>query len=287
MVLNGGLPWPGTNAGTPAAAVTPPVLSLTPVQGKPADYLNQLADRVAELPAEHDEGAYQYTKTWGWWLHTAADVPGGAANAAVPTITETWIDKRDSGRRLSTYGDPIFPDPKQEQAARDAGLVAGKKIDDDRYGAGKFPDAGQTWQGIEPFSHNPDQLAGQLKQVNWEGGMIIFGVSDMLHYAERSGPVDPKLRAAALRVLADTPGLKVSTATTWKGRHVVAVTQEKTWHGSTERNSIFFTPDTAYPVGSEEALFGNARQLNVRVPATLAVTETIERRPVTTVQERP
>ena len=29
------------------------------------------------------------------------------------------------------------------------------------------------------------------------------------------------------------------------------------------------------PLGSEEAIFGNLRKLNVRVPATLAVTETL------------
>ncbi|MDX2835738.1 hypothetical protein ACH3XX_42920 [Streptomyces scabiei] len=71
-----------------------------------------MAKRVEALPEEHSGGSYQYSKTWGWWLNTAGDVPGGVANAAVPTVTESWVDRQGGGRKLSTYGDPIFPDPQ-------------------------------------------------------------------------------------------------------------------------------------------------------------------------------
>ncbi|QTU61666.1 hypothetical protein [Streptomyces scabiei] len=183
-----------------------------------------MAKRVEALPEEHSGGSYQYSKTWGWWLNTAGDVPGGVANAAVPTVAESWVDRQGGGRKLSTYGDPIFPDPEQEREAREAGLVSGKKIGDAEYGPGQFP-GGSPWQEIEPFAQNPDELSRQLETVSWEGGLIISGVSDLLTYASRSGPIAPGLRAAALRVLADAPGLRVSTTTTWKGSKVVAVTQ--------------------------------------------------------------
>ncbi|HEY8982440.1 MAG TPA: hypothetical protein VIU15_22990 [Streptomyces sp.] len=254
---------------------------------KPSEYLRRLASRVAALPVEPPSGAYQYTKTWGWWLNTAADAPGGAVNAAVPTVTESWVDQQDAGRRLETYGDPIFPDPQREQAAREAKLVQGKKIEDETYVAGAFPGSGPPWSRLGSLSQNPEELARQLKRVNWEGGLIIFGISDMLQYTGRSGPVAPGLRSAALRVLADFPGLSVSTATTWKGRTVVAVTQEEAWRGSTKRSSVFFDPRTGYPVGTEEALFGSPLKLNVNVPATLSVVETLERAPVTNTDERP
>ncbi|MFE9645187.1 hypothetical protein ACFYO0_13940 [Streptomyces sp. NPDC006365] len=65
------------------------------------------------------------------------------------------------------------------------------------------------------------------------------------------------------------------------------MTQEEVWKGSTSRTSVFFDPETGYPMGSEEALFGNPRKLNIRVPATLAVTETLKRRAVSTTEERP
>ncbi|WP_338896662.1 hypothetical protein WBG99_14190 [Streptomyces sp. TG1A-60] len=285
VVLNGGLPWPGEGGGASAVAVTPPVLFLSPVPETPEKYLRDMAKRVEVLPEEHSGGSYQYSKTWGWWLNTAGDVPGGVANAAVPTVTESWVDRQGGGRKLSTYGDPIFPNPDQEREAREAGLVSGKKIDDAEYGPGQFP-GGSPWQEIEPFAQNPDGLSRQLETVNWEGGLIISGVSDMLTYASRSGPIAPGLRAAALRVLADAPGLRVSTTTTWKGSKVVAVTQEEVWKGSTMRTSVFFDPTTGYPMGSEEALFGSPLSLNVRVPATLAVTETLKRRTVSTTDER-
>ena len=286
LVWNGGLPLPGRHSGVPAMAVTPPVLSLTPVPGPPADYLERLADRVARLPTEHSRGAYRYTKTWGWWLNTAGDVPGGVANAAVPTVTETWVGADGAGRRLEKYGDPLFPDPDQEKDARAAQLVSGKKVSDRTYGPGQFP-GDSPWQDMGPFSSDPVRLTRQLKSVNWEGGLIVFGICDMLTYEARSGPVNPRLRAAALRVLAAYPGLEVSTTTTWKGHHVVAVSQKKVWKGSTARSSVFFDPDTGYPVGTEEALFGNPRKLDVRVPATLTVTETLAGGSVSTTEERP
>jgi hypothetical protein len=286
LVLNGGLPWPGRDAGPQAVAATPPVLSLTPVAQSSADYLHRLADRVEKLPEEHTAGAYRYTKTWGWWLNTAGDVPGGVANAAVPTVTESWLDRQAGGRQRETFGDPIFPNRDQERDARAAGLVAGKEVSDQTYGPGKFP-GGSPWKGLEPFSTDPQRLAAQLKQVSWEGGLIINGVSDMLSYEARSGPVSPELRAAALRVLADAAGLEVSTTTTWKGREVIAVSQKEEWRGSIARSSVFFDPRTGYPMGSEEALFGNARKLNVRVPATLAVVETLEQGNVASAKERP
>ncbi|MEV0221597.1 CU044_5270 family protein [Streptomyces sp. NPDC050704] len=288
LVLNGGLPLPGREGATPAVAVTPPVLTLSPVDGRPADHLLRLAARVEKLPKEHSTGPYQYARTWGWWLNTAGDAPGGAANAAVPTVVETWRRPDGAGRLLSTYGRPIFPNPETEKAARDAGLIAGDGRTDERFGRGGFPDPeGDAWQKVEPFSTDPKKLLKQLKQVNWEGGQLVYGVSDMLGVAARSGPVDPRLRAAALRVLAGATGIKVSTTTTWQGRRAVAVTQEELWKESTSRQSILFSPETGDLLGHEEALLGHPRMLNIRVPATLAVQEFLARGSVDTVNERP
>ncbi|MGW6459922.1 hypothetical protein ACWF94_29010 [Streptomyces sp. NPDC055078] len=251
-----------------------------------------MAERVEDLPEGPSNpsgpsgGSYQYSKTWGWTLDTAGDVPGGIAHAAVPTVTESWVDTQRAGRKRSTYGEPIFPDPDQEREARNAGLVSGKTVSDTRYGTGRFP-GGSPWQEIGPFAENPDRLLQQLKTVNWEGGQIVVGVADMLDYESGSGPLSPGLRAAALRVLADTPGVRVSTTTTWKGSEVVAVTQEEVWEGSTMRTSVFFDPGTGYPIGREEALFGNPRKLNIRVPATLVVNETVQRGTVSALNERP
>lgn len=270
-------------------AYTPPVLSLHPVEGRSArEFLLSFAQRVESLEPEAAQGAYQYSKTWGWWLNTAGDVPGGVANAAVPTVTESWVDKEDSGRQRSAYGEPLYPNPAQRKEAEEAGLVAGTGVEDRTFGPGKFPyPEGGDWGSVAPFSTDSRKLARQLAKMNWEGGMIVYGVNDLLGYVARSGPVDPLLRAAALRVLADSTGVAVSTTTTWNGRDVVVVSQNEALDGSTQRESVLFDPETGYVVGTESALFGHPRRLNVSVPATLGVTETLERGRASTTDGRP
>jgi hypothetical protein len=262
---------------SPVAAVTPPVLILSPVAGDPGIYLRSFAKRVAGLPEEAPVKAIQYSRQWGWWLHTAADVPGGAVNAAVPTITESWVGRDGGGRERRTTGEPIFPRPEQEDQAREHGLVAGRKIADESHRSGSFSWQA-PWQELRPFAHDPRKLARQLDKVNLEGGLIVYGIADLLTYEALSGSVSPRLRAAALEVLADTRRIKVSTSRTWQGRDVVVVTQETHTQGSTSRNSVFFDPRTGHVMGMEEAILDDPLSLNVRVPATLAVTEFLERK---------
>lgn len=234
---------------------------------------------MARLPEEAPVKAFQYSKQWGWWLHTAADVPGGAVNAAVPTVTESWVGRDGGGRERRTTGEPIFPRPEQEDQAREAGLVAGKKLADETHKPGSFSWQ-SPWRELEPFAHDSQRLARQLGKVNLEGGLIVYGIADLLTYEALSGSVSPRLRAAALEVLADTRRIKVSTSRTWQGRDVVVVTQETHAQGSTSRNSVFFDPRTGHVAGTEEAILDDPLSLNVHVPATLAVTEFLERKEV-------
>ncbi|MFE1444164.1 hypothetical protein [Streptomyces sp. NPDC058739] len=284
VVVGGRTLAPDSEAPAPVA-YTPPVLTLHPVEGQSARaFLLAFARRVERLEPETAQGAYQYAKTWGWGLDTAGDVPGGVANAAVPTVTESWVAGDGSGRRRSAYGEPLYPNPEQRKAAEEAGLVAGTGVKDRTFGPGEFPALdGAGWERIAPFSTEPRTLARQLTKVNWEGGMIVYGIRDMLGYAGKAGPVEPRLRAATLEVLADSVGLSVATTTTWNGQRAVAVSQSQTLDGSTQRDTVLFDPETGYPIGSESALLGHARHLNVSVPATLEVTETLERdsRPTT------
>ncbi|MEU4489983.1 hypothetical protein [Streptomyces purpurascens] len=275
VVWRNELPWRGQPQ--PAAAVTPPVLDLVPVADEPEVYLREFAKRVERLPAETQVMGIQYTKQWGWWLNTAADVPGGAVNAAVPTITESWVHRDGGGRERATTGEPIFPRAEQEDRARKYGLTAGKKIEEEDRKPGTF--AWQSpWQAMEPIAEDPAHLARQLANSHPEGGHIVYGVGDLLTYKAMSGSESPQLRAAALRVLAARKDVRVSTSRTWHGRHVVAVTQESETQGSINRNSVLFDANTGHVVGTEEAILGNPLRLNVKTPATLAVTEILGHR---------
>ncbi|GGO98696.1 CU044_5270 family protein [Wenjunlia tyrosinilytica] len=281
---------PAAQPRTRATAFTPAVLHYVPFAGRSArEVLLDFAGRVEKLPSETADGPYLYRKEWGWWLNTAGDVPGGVASVAVPTVTESWVKADGSGRQRSAYGDPIYPDAKQKRAAERAGLIAGKGVKNSMYGPGKFPRQPEidAWRKVGPLSTDPARLAEQLKKVSWDGGHIINGVAAMLDYASRSGPVHPQLRAAALRVLADSRSVRVAGTTSWQGHKAIAVYQTQTWHGSTQRASVLFDPATGCPMGSEDALFGNARKLNVSVPATLAVSEILSSGHTHTIDGRP
>lgn len=271
--------WLGAG-GEAQALVTPPVLTLRTIAGtSPHDVLAELAEKVRGLAPDAVRGPYLYLKSWGWWLNSAGDVPGGVANAAVPTETEQWIRTSDgAGRERQAYGEPYFPNPDQERDARAAGLVEGEGVRDERHGPGYFaPDS--AWQALLPFSTDPDRLLAQLRDVNWEGGRLIWGVSAMLDAAGRAsgGTVEPALRAAALQVLARRTDVKVSRTTTWHGRQALAITQESGHRKAVFRDSLLVDPATGYPIGGEEALLGDPLSLRIAVPGTITVSETLAR----------
>ncbi|MBD0843396.1 hypothetical protein [Streptomyces sp. TRM68416] len=269
----------GASGGEAAAATTQPVLVLRRIAGRSShDVLTELADKVGKLAPETVQGPYLYTKSWGWWLNSAGDVPGGVANAAVPTVTEQWIRTSDgSGRERRRYGRPYFPNPDQERDAREAALIEGKGVEDKTYGTGHFTPYPE-WQQLIPFSTDPDRLLAQMKQVNWEAGRLIYGVSAMLNAAQlTSGVVAPELRAAALRVLAKCTDVTVTTTTTWQGQQALAVTQEGRHKNATFRDSLLIDPTDGYPMGHEDALLGDPLALNIAVPGTLSVNETLAR----------
>ncbi|WP_405555477.1 hypothetical protein OHV08_16220 [Streptomyces canus] len=270
----------GAQGGEAEAMTTPPVLALRRIAGKsPHDVLTELAEKVGRLAPETAHGPYLYIKSWGWALNSAGDVPGGVANAAVPTVTEQWIRTSDgAGRERRKYGKPYFPNPDQERDAREAGLIEGKGVQDKTYGAGHFTqDYG--WNRLIPFSTDPDRLLRQMKEVNWEGGRLIWGVSAMLAAAQRAsdGNVEPELRAAALRVLAKRTDVTVATTTTWQGRNALAVTQEGRHKKATFRDSLLIDPANGYPIGGEEALLGDSLALKIAVPGTVSVSEVLSR----------
>lgn len=159
----------GSAGGEAQAMTTPPVLDLREIAGRSSrQVLTQLSEKVRNLAPEGVQGPYLYIKSWAWVLNSAGDVPGGVANAAVPTVTEQWIRTSDAaGRERRRYGKPYFPNPDQERDAREAGLIEGQGVRDETYGPGHFAQDSE-WEALLPFSTDPDRLLAQLKEVNWE-----------------------------------------------------------------------------------------------------------------------
>ncbi|WP_327351154.1 hypothetical protein [Streptomyces sp. NBC_01304] len=277
------------------ASVTPPVLQLKPTEEPAKQTLLALADRVEKL-SDPPASEWVYTKKWAWYLNTWGDAPLGAATAATPRTIETWVRTDGSGHERSEFAEPIFPNPDSEQAAREGKLVDGTGVEEDEFGP-----AGHR----RPF-RLPDEvtkLATRLRRVEQieENGRAQL----LTEVGERSGALGgigtseqptAKQRAAVLRLLAeadyyfdfgtsDYGPLQTYTTTTWQGRRALAVSsQQQPGHDPEypkhySRQTLLISPDSGEIIGDEEALFGDPLKLNLKhVPATLSITEVLERR---------
>ncbi|MEU2562595.1 hypothetical protein ABZ626_25120 [Streptomyces longispororuber] len=295
------------------ASVTPPVLRLTPTPQSAGRTLLDLAAKVEKQPAPHPS-EWIYTKTWGWSLNIDADAPLGAATAAVPTVSEQWINKDGSGRDRSAFGEPLFPHPETEAAARERGLVAGTGVTDERYGPGHY-------DAPRPVPDDPRALAKLIRTKSSaveENGRreLLVALAAWAGEGKMGGDSAQHLsgtrRATMLRVLAepdryfdfgpsdaDRDGegygpLRTYTTRTWQGQEALAVvTQQKPGHDPAHpkhysRETLLISPDTGAVMGSEEAIFGDPLKINVKqVPATLSVRETLTRQPVRAEGARP
>ncbi|WP_172385631.1 hypothetical protein [Streptomyces sp. MNP-20] len=276
------------------AAVTPPVLHLTPTAVAAKQTLLALADKVERQP---DPRAAErvYTKKWGWHLNTWGDAPVKAATAATPRTTETWVKKDGSGRERSEFAEPIFPNPPSEETARKGKLVAGTGSEEKVFGP-------VDYRAAKPLPDEVTKLAVALRRVRQieENGRAQL----LTEAGERSGVLGgigtahqatAKERAAVLRLLAEPDAyfdfstsdfgpLKTYTTTTWQGQRALAVsTRQEPGHDPRypkhyARHTLLINPDTGEIIGDEEAVFGDPLKLNIKhVPATLTVTEILER----------
>lgn len=299
---------PGEGSGQVAHAATPPVLALKPIDGRTAQQvLRQLAARVEAQDAEPEDSAVRYRKSWGWYLNTHADAPGGAANAAVPTVTEQWVRADGSGKTRSEYGEPYFPNPQTEAQARKAGLVAGSGKRSESFGPGYFASP----RSVPTDPAELARLLGSKYPIEENGWRELLVAVEAWSGADDLGrdtgqQLAPRERAAFLRLLADADGLfdfsrageaygpfRVYTTTTWQDQQALAVvSQEKSgqnldYPDSYGRDTLLIDPDTGAVLGFEEALFGDPLKLNIDVPAPMSVHEILEVGRVDDVGKRP
>jgi hypothetical protein len=263
-----------SGAGTPALAATPAPLAYHVPRGGPSgrEVLLGLAAAAAGQPAPAvSTGSYGYVKTAGWYLGTRV-AGGNASSAIVPSVTESWTAADGSGRVLRrTASAPA--------GTRLLGASTGPTIDDFRLHPGQrmFPHA---------LSTNPRVLARQLDvgHPTRIGPVERFVAVNDLALEQ---PIPPKLEAAILRVLAESPGLINSGSVTDRaGRVGIAVSLDYAYSGGLTRYTLIFD-SVGKLLGEEETLISGAVKLNVRRPAVISYTAFLSSGQVATTISRP
>jgi hypothetical protein len=136
--------------------------------------------------------------------------------------------------------------------------------------AGQYSALEDVWEGVMPLSHRHQRLAQQLRSVT--GGnahALLNAVQSVYHDA---GVVPAPLRAAIVRVLADSEGLVLEgTAVDGSGREVFGVSTAA--DGQKTRLTVLFDPATAELTGHQEFLVRRAAKLDLELPGLLAFSE--------------
>lgn len=267
------LPGNGEPA-TKARAATPPLLTYHgggPTSAR--DVLLGLAERTERLPDTTGRGRYAYVHTRNWELSDQGNAKGETSSAVIATTSQQWLAADGSGRQRSEYGAPYFPTARDrkvwEKTEKDGGGIVAPGKDDQRFGPGGIPFR-LAWKTL---STNPEILRKQLYAANpnSEDGQVerLVDIEDL--YSER--PVRPAVAAAALRVVADIPGLHYDGMTTDRAaRTGLAVSVQ--WNGSDipQRYTLIFDPRTGRLLDSEQVLTRTVKGWNVKVPSVISYT---------------
>ncbi len=187
------------------------VWSLLPTATNPsAQPLLGLADAVEGLPPVTlaDGGAW-YTRSERVEL-IVEEVDGQVIRFLRPETREVWIGGAGSGRVIVTYGEPEFLSPQDRDAFYASDLV-------DLYGPGTeeltTAEEPASVPGIDWDRGVDDLQAAMWRQVAGLGDPSLEEV-EMLKLAARlirSNEEHPERRSAILRVIADLPGITVTT----------------------------------------------------------------------------
>jgi hypothetical protein len=253
MVVTGtGTHWPlGIHlpGGGSAYAATPPPLTYTPAGTDAAAALREIAARTAELPDDTGTGTYAYVETRDWSLFTRIDDDQPVHSEVVESRNRNWSADDGSGRSWTRYRAPLHL----------------PEVDDTTYGPGEL---GLHW-ALRSLPADDTALARALEA----GHPVENGPAERLVAigdAYRQMPLPPATRAAVLRYLAATPGLRLAGRVTDRaGRSGLAVQLDSDYSGLPTRYTLIFDPDDGRLLGREEMLTTRAGKLNVKVPSII------------------
>ncbi len=246
LMIGGFLMSPFDFGARPSYAATPPRLVYTPptsTTGVPG-MLRKIADQVESLPP-NGAGPYGQVAVQEWALSTRVDEQ--VTSKVVPMEWVSWSGPDGAGA---------------ERVRRE--MMDGKTIETTR-------PLTSRWRARE-LSTDPVLLERQLAEdhpsENGPAGRLL-AVAD----AYRDQPVDPPLRAALLRYLADTPTLEAQGKVTDRlGREGIAVSLISDYSGLPTRYVMIIDPSTGLLLGTEQELTERAGRLNVPIPSVISYT---------------
>jgi hypothetical protein len=242
--------------GTAAYAVTPEMLTYTPVAQSARDLLGTLAARAREQPAAQANGHYHYMHQRGWYLGVAGDTEGRILSSGInEIIREQWIAPDGSGR-----------------LRRDDGRSA---VSDEHFGPGGLL-AGFVREGGMP----------EVIRSSGSGGKDAVGVLRAVADLWGRQVLSPRQQADLLLILADQAGLSVLGETTDRaGRVGVAIGAEHR-EGAGERLVLVFAPSTGALLDVESIVLKDS-DLPVKAPATIEYTVWLATGHTSSLQSRP
>jgi hypothetical protein len=248
----------------PAYAATPVPLAYVSGGGDAAALLTDIATRAAGAPQPVRTGVDEHLVVQTWSLFTEID-GDQVRTAVVPVRTESWRSPDDAGRVDVRYDEPEFPAGSSRLSWRLQGSPGGDASPHSEvFAAGQFP---TMWRGTPPTT---DDLKAYLaighSAANGPAETLV-AVTDLA----RERVLTPELRAAALRAVAQLPGLAYDgTVTDRAGRSGQAFSVISDHTGLPTRHTLIVDPATGALLGYESMLTKTAGKLGVRVPAVVS-----------------
>ncbi|MET8215689.1 CU044_5270 family protein [Streptomyces hirsutus] len=245
----------GTSA-QPALAVTPQPLAYHSGSPSAAQVLRDIASRVEELPDDRPTAWKTEHFVWNaWFLSTRVDGTN-VTSAVIPEHRETW-QKRDGSAswKIRTLP-PVFQDESQREVWEKAGSIGAESVvSQDSSG----PTSGQT--ATEP----PTTEAGMRNWLANGRDVITPGLLyEVVSERFQEHVFSPAQRAAVLRVLAETEGVRYEgTVQDRAGRTGQAFSITDASGGLPTKRALIFDPQTGELLADEEQILGDTGKLQV------------------------
>ncbi|MDH6625215.1 hypothetical protein M2271_003019 [Streptomyces sp. LBL] len=245
----------GTSA-QPALAVTPQPLSYHSGSPSAAQVLRDTAARVERRQDDRPAAWKTAHFVWdAWSLSTRIDGTN-VTSAVIPEHRERWQKRDGSAHWKARTLPPVFQSDSQREVWEKAGSIGAESVVS-QGSSGSAP--GQT------VTEPPTTVAGMRKWLaNGHAGITPGLLYEVLPERAQDHVFSPAQRAAVLRVLAETEGVRYQgTVRDRAGRTGQAFSLTDGSGGLPTKRVLIFDPQTGKLLADEEQILGNVGKLQV------------------------